>query len=437
MTPRRQLGRTAIIPPNLYVERAADWQLWDAILSMESPPYVLVARQMGKTNLLLHAKRCLERSVDLYMYFDLSVRFSEIRAFFRYVVDSMLKMRSSLTGAKTRIEKLRSSNLPPSQEYELSLLDMLVEIPGRLVIFFDEVDLLVGCPFADQIFSEIRSMYFERANYGELQRLTYVLSGVAEPSDLIRDRTVSPFNIGEKVYLDDFSKDNLKELALKASLSLNSAVLDRVFFWTQGHPRMIWDICSELETVIHRGITPAVTHVDATVEDFYLKYFNNPPIDHIRTLVENDVNVRDAVLELKRGNAGHLEASTSNRLYLAGIIGLNTGAAKGRIKNRIIDAALGEKWLHDVSFKLESGGIATVNFAIDVLRFSSPHGRMYEREISDDDYQKFTEWVMKYDILRSQEDIEAELLVLGHELYRWLNGEGKWLDNSSLRLFRL
>ena len=49
-----------IIPPELYIERDADRQVDNIILDMGRPGYVLVSRQMGKTNLILNAKRRLE-----------------------------------------------------------------------------------------------------------------------------------------------------------------------------------------------------------------------------------------------------------------------------------------------------------------------------------------------------------------------------------------
>ncbi len=53
------LKKYTTIPEHLYVEREADFQLESIIKEMQSPGYVLVARQMGKTNLLFHAKRKL------------------------------------------------------------------------------------------------------------------------------------------------------------------------------------------------------------------------------------------------------------------------------------------------------------------------------------------------------------------------------------------
>ena len=78
---------------------------------------------------------------------------------------------------------------------------ILVEIEERVVIFVDEVDMTLGLEFRDDFFAAIRAMYNARANHPDSSRLTFVLLGVASPSDLIKDRTRTPFNIGHAVPL--------------------------------------------------------------------------------------------------------------------------------------------------------------------------------------------------------------------------------------------
>lgn len=84
----RKLRPATIIPPELYVERAADRQLRSVIQDMGRPGYILVARQMGKTNLLIHMKRELAKEIVLYL--DLSSRFDSARAWFQHVINSFI-----------------------------------------------------------------------------------------------------------------------------------------------------------------------------------------------------------------------------------------------------------------------------------------------------------------------------------------------------------
>jgi hypothetical protein len=299
---------------------------------------------MGKTNLLLNAKRRLEGPNDHFIYFDLSNRLSDPRELFRHIVDVAIETKKPASCVVAQIEELRSKKLSPYHEYDLSLLSVLSTFSGRFVIILDEVDALSAYPSSDKIFSQIRSTYFMRENYAAFKRLTYVLAGVAEPRDLIKDPSISPFNIGQKIYLDDFTRDNLNEFAAKAMLPLQAPVLDRILYWGGGNPRMSWDICAELELHLLAGDTASEFDVDTIVDRIYLTRFDRPPVDHIRTLVRSDEKIREAIRNLRNGAAANqLDESVINRLYLAGIIPLDPRRSGIRLKSRIIDLALSER----------------------------------------------------------------------------------------------
>ncbi|ETR72683.1 MAG: hypothetical protein OMM_01529 [Candidatus Magnetoglobus multicellularis str. Araruama] len=198
------LKKYTIIPPELYVKRSADNQLQNIIDEMERPGYVLVARQMGKTNLLFNAKRELENDNRLFVYVDLSNTFEKERECYQNIVDLIIEPNENiLRESIPEIISLRQLKLSPHQEYLKSLRIILNELQGDLIIILDEIDALRNCNYSDHIFAQIRSTYFARTNFPVLKKITYVLSGVIEPSDLIKDRNKSPFNIGEKIYLDD------------------------------------------------------------------------------------------------------------------------------------------------------------------------------------------------------------------------------------------
>ena len=345
----RSLRQTTIIPPQLYVERTADRQLKNIIEEMGRPGYVLVARQMGKTNLLFNMKRRREREGDLVVYLDLSSRFESSRALFRFIIDSILEADVKLGNTIFMVEAdRRSLDTEPNLEYDRHLRLILRQTNHkRVIIILDEVDSLISVPYSDSIFAQIRSMYFSRINYPEYHHLTYVLSGVAEPTDLIKDKNISPFNIGEKIYLDDFTSHEFKQLLSKASVKFSETVVDEIYNWTAGSPRMTWDVCAELEDIEIAG--RSVTHDDvvAAVQKLYLTRFDRAPIDHIRVLVEADRQLSGAISSIRRGHGDALDERTKGRLYLAGISSANSDVPA--IKNRIIDAALSDAWLAQVA----------------------------------------------------------------------------------------
>ncbi|MCD5980663.1 AAA-like domain-containing protein [Pseudomonas quasicaspiana] len=339
------LRRSTIIPIELYVERAADRQLKSIVEDMGRPGYVLVARQMGKTNLLIHMKRT--RVNDLVLYKDLSTQFDSPRSFFRDIIDSLIESFSEFQGISSGLVAARSNEVEPNIEYDRHLRLLLKSTDRKVIIVLDEIDSLVGSSFSDVVFAQIRSMYFSRINFPEYERLTYVLSGVAEPTDLIKNKNISPFNIGEKIYLEDFARAEFDGFAVKSNLALSEECLDRVYYWTKGNPRTTWDLCSELEDLILQGDVVDELVIDEAVNKLYLRDFDRAPIDHIRTLVESDKVVRDAIASIRWGQAEFVDDKTKSRLYLAGITGTAGGVPV--IKNKIIDESLSDSWIKSIT----------------------------------------------------------------------------------------
>ena len=344
------LKPSTIIPAHLYVSRAADRQLDSIIEDMGRPGYVLVARQMGKTNLLINAKRRREARGDVVAYLDLTNRAATLSLLFRAIVDRILESLDVVQPTlMASIENLRQSEIEPSKEYDRSLRLILASNPSkRIVIVLDEIDSLVSVEYSDAVFAQIRSMYFSRVNHDEYNRLTYVLSGVAEPTDLIKDKNISPFNIGEKIYLEDFSQEELAAFVLGAGVKLSTEAIGWVYSWTSGNPRMSWDLCSELEDMILEG-KQVLTKSDVAdaVHKLFLNGYDRPPVDHIRVLTEGDVVIRNAISSIRWNKADTLDDRTRTRLYLAGITKNSAGTPV--IKNRVIDAALSDSWLAEVS----------------------------------------------------------------------------------------
>ena len=81
----------------------------------------------------------------------------------------------------------------------------VVEVSEPIVIFIDEIDTTLSLSFSDDYFAAIRSLYIQRSTDDNLDRLTFVLLGVASPSDLIKDATRTPFNVGTRIPLTDFA----------------------------------------------------------------------------------------------------------------------------------------------------------------------------------------------------------------------------------------
>lgn len=342
------LKKYTTIPQHLYVNRNADNQLKRIIDDMQRPGYVLVARQMGKTNLLFNAKRTLENENRLFVYVDLSNLFDDERDCYRNIIDNIIEPNVNLfESIESDVKKIRDNNLQPHNEYSRSLRAVLRHFSGNIVIVLDEIDALKSVDYSDNIFAQIRSNYFSRTNFPEFERLTYVLSGVIEPTELIKDRNKSPFNIGDKIYLDDFTKDEHDDFVRKSDLKISQEISDEIFDWTKGNPRITFDVCSELENCILSGESVNKSLLESIIKKKYLTTFDIAPIDHIRELVKTNKQIRKSISQINKKQSFELNDEIKRKLYLYGIIDSRFDK-ETKIKNRIIEQSLSEGWLKSI-----------------------------------------------------------------------------------------
>jgi len=345
---KKKLIKYTRIPDSLYVNRSADKQLKDIIEEMQRPGYVLVARQMGKTNLLFNAKRKLENSERLFAYIDLSNVFTKERECYRYLIDNIIEPNENIfTGITADLKLLREEKLPPHNEYFRSLRLILDFFKGDIIIILDEIDALRSVDYSDNIFAQIRSNYFSRTSYEIFDRLTYILSGVIDPIELIKDKNKSPFNIGEKIYLDDFSMLEHQEFIDKSELNLSDELSAEIYKWTRGNPRLTFDICSSLESLIIDNIEINNQIIYDVIKRKYLTTYDIAPIDHIRELVKTDKKVRTAIIKIHSKKTDTLSDEIKKKLYLYGIINSKFDE-ETKIKNPIIELSLTEEWIKSI-----------------------------------------------------------------------------------------
>lgn len=351
-----------IIPKELYVQRDADKQVRNILADMGRPGYVLVSRQMGKTNLLLNAKSKLETPNDAFVYIDLSNTFPTAKGCFENIIDNAIEAYPEKFEEVAKIIFDRRTELkdtPPHKQHTNELRFLLQSLKGgKMVIILDEIDALTKTDYSDQIFSQIRSAYFgSRVNYKEFYNLTYLLSGVVEPNEIIKDTKVSPFNIGQKIYLNDFSRCEFNEFIKMANLKISQESADRIFDWTNGNPRISWDVCSEVENKIKNKECNAQL-IDKIIQDLYLTSFDKAPIDNIREIVSNDREIRNSIVEIEYKKGKLVSDKLKSKLYLAGII--NYDEDDIHIKNEVIRKSLSYEWIR--SLEEEDKGLINLAF---------------------------------------------------------------------------
>lgn len=262
-----------------YVERVADRSILSALVQGEFC-YVLTSRQMGKSSLMVRtANRLRERNIDVASL-DLTALGQNLTLEQWY--DGMLARVGRRLNLETELEDywLDNERLSPVRRFFSALHEVVLpNCRGNLVIFIDELDVVRSLPFAvDEFFAAIRECFNSRAEDPEMRRLTFCLIGVATPSDLIRDPSITLFNIGSQILLSDFTEEEARSfsrgfIASKLTVADPEALVQRVFHWTSGHPYLTQRLCKGVAEHLQRHEDETTTAPSVLVDEICQQLF--------------------------------------------------------------------------------------------------------------------------------------------------------------------
>ncbi|AIE86037.1 WD40 repeat domain-containing protein [Fimbriimonas ginsengisoli] len=187
--------------------------------------------------------------------------------------------------------------------------------------------------------------------------MTFCLLGAALPSDLIRDVRTTPFNVGKRIELRDFTLEEAR--AFTPVLGANGAErLERVFFWTGGHPFLTQTLCAGLTSPESSQNGPLST-VDEHVRERYLDARARETDTNLadvgnRLLGTGDPNVderirADALSQYTKLLQGSIQDDESNpsaaRIKMSGVASLESGRLS--IRNRIYAKVFDKTWIRE------------------------------------------------------------------------------------------
>jgi hypothetical protein len=232
----------------LYLVRPADQQLLE-LCRQSRFAYVLTPRQLGKSSLMIRTAEELLAEGFRAVMVDLTQigTSTDPETWYGDVLEVVADQLELTTNARTwwKQEAATGLTLRLTRFFERVVL---AEVSEPIVIFVDEIDTTLSLGFTDDFFAAIRYFYVARAQNPALRRLSFVLIGVATPADLIRDPKRTPFNIGERVDLRDFTPAEAAPLAAGLPLPPEQAqrALGWILGWTGGHPYLSQRLCSVL-----------------------------------------------------------------------------------------------------------------------------------------------------------------------------------------------
>ena len=240
-------GGTVQASGGIYIPRKADDELLELCRS-GTFAYVLTPRQMGKSSLMVRTADRLANDEIASVIIDLSLFGVHKVTAVEWYMGLVMTIADSLLDHIDVVKWWQDqSHLGITQRFSLFLQKLLLaEIKGHVVIFIDEIDTTLDLTFRDDFFALIRYMHNARSTIPEFRRLSFVLIGVATPSDLISDSKRTPFNIGRRVDLTDFTFEEASPLTMGLGFSDEKSkfILKSILEWTGGHPYLTQKMCA-------------------------------------------------------------------------------------------------------------------------------------------------------------------------------------------------
>jgi DNA-binding SARP family transcriptional activator len=238
-----------------YMVRSADAELHAALEQREGVVLIKGARQMGKTSLLTRGLRGAGEAGAKVVLTDLQ----RLNAAHLQSAETLLLALAQWIGVQLDLDVLPHecwrAGSDPSMNFERYLRrEALAKMEAPVVWGLDGVDRLFPCDFGAEVLGLFRAWYNARScdPAGPWSRLTLAMTYATEAHLFVHDLNQSPFNVGTRLSLEDFTFEQVADLNRRHGFPLHdNRELARFYRLVGGHPYLVRRGLHEMAT---RGI---------------------------------------------------------------------------------------------------------------------------------------------------------------------------------------
>jgi serine/threonine protein kinase len=313
--PLEPAGGAVPLDSRFYIVRPADEEFRTAIGRQDSIVLLKGARQVGKTSLLARGLQQARQAGAKVVLTDLQKLSADDLTSAESFYLALADLIADQLDLDVVPEDVWNARRGASINFERFIRrEVLGKLSAHLVWGLDEVDRLFACAFGSEVFGLFRSWHNERSldPQGPWQRLTMAIAYATEAHLFISDMNQSPFNVGTRLALEDFTEAQVGELNQRYGAPLRDDEVAQYYELVSGHPYLVR--CGLQEMVTHQRSLSALTAI-ADHED-------GPFGDHLRRIVaslEQDKELSDIVRGILQNQPCPTQESFY-RLRSAGVI---------------------------------------------------------------------------------------------------------------------
>lgn len=220
-----------------YIERTTDAQALNAIREHGVTLTIKGPRQIGKSSLLIRVINTAAKYDKHTLYLDFQMleksSYQDADIFFRQFA-AMLSYKLGLENRTGEYWSQPLSNLMRCSDYVEYYILKTLDRP--LLLAMDEVEHIFGSPVQSSFFSMLRAWHNNRATNPAWKQCDLALVTSTEPYAFIEDLNQSPFNVGVRLSLSDFTLDQVDRLNEMHGSILSGQDAQRLYELTHGHP---------------------------------------------------------------------------------------------------------------------------------------------------------------------------------------------------------